>query len=97
MKISGVVALDTSYTDARSKVGGLTNFGSKLFAMKELIAESTLSGRKQRITIICCNSLHLFSHSPGSGTSSGSGLKYHSFQSLMFCSKLVAIFLQNSE
>mmetsp|Transcript_35836 Transcript_35836/g.83894 ORF Transcript_35836/g.83894 Transcript_35836/m.83894 type:complete len:231 (+) Transcript_35836:1765-2457(+) len=86
-KMRGAVGVESVYTESRSKGGGSTNLGPRLLATKAETPNTTRSGRRKRMRTRRCNSLHLFSHSPGRGADSGSGDWYHFFQSPVFCSK----------
>mmetsp|Transcript_48474 Transcript_48474/g.115308 ORF Transcript_48474/g.115308 Transcript_48474/m.115308 type:complete len:249 (+) Transcript_48474:491-1237(+) len=91
-KMSGAVLVESTYAASRSKGGGSTNLGPRLLATNEDTANTTRSGRRKRIRRMRCSSLHLFSHSPGSGASSGVGFLYHLCQSWVFCSNADEIF-----
>mmetsp|Transcript_16730 Transcript_16730/g.41428 ORF Transcript_16730/g.41428 Transcript_16730/m.41428 type:complete len:212 (+) Transcript_16730:1892-2527(+) len=86
IKRSGTSAWDSSNTAPRSNGGGSTNLLSSFWETNTPIAGRARSMRKHLTTSIFCCGPSLASHSPGSGSFSGSPNENHFFQSLKVCS-----------
>mmetsp|Transcript_17838 Transcript_17838/g.51894 ORF Transcript_17838/g.51894 Transcript_17838/m.51894 type:complete len:287 (-) Transcript_17838:5645-6505(-) len=82
-KMSGADGTDSTITCVRSSTGGSVKRWPRLLTMKDVTAKTMRSGRRDRTMMRRCSSVHLFSHSPGSRAAvvSGSGWRYHVFQS----------------
>ena len=84
--MSGVRWLDVSKTLRRSNAGGSAYCGPRFDETNWPAAKSTRSSRSARSTHMRCSSVHLLSHSPGSGVASGAGDENHVFHSRWACS-----------
>ena len=60
----GVLVVESSTTCCMSSTGGSTKREPRLFTMKEVAQNDTLSGRRERTNSMRCSSLHALSHSP---------------------------------
>mmetsp|Transcript_56930 Transcript_56930/g.151591 ORF Transcript_56930/g.151591 Transcript_56930/m.151591 type:complete len:300 (-) Transcript_56930:251-1150(-) len=82
-KMSGAVAVESPSTRLRSSTGGSVYFCPRLLMMNAFTEKTIRSGRRQRMMMSRCSSEQRFSHSPGRRAAdvSGSGWRYHSFQS----------------